>query len=92
MRRIPDASAERLMPFIQEAIEPGSVAHSDGWIGYYPLKGKGYYRHRISFLKGQQASTSELRPRVHLMPSLRKRWLLGTHQGAISREATWTTT
>src|SRR6202162_4229982 len=34
MRRIPDASAESLMPFVEEAIEPGSVVHTDGWIGY----------------------------------------------------------
>ena len=28
----------------------------------------------------------ELLPRVHLMASLLKRWLPGTHQGAVSRE------
>jgi hypothetical protein len=27
-----------------------------------------------------------LLPRVHLVASLLKRWLLGTHQGAVSRE------
>lgn len=85
MRQIPDASAESLMPFIEDTIEPGSVVHTDGWVGYDPLKGKGY-RRRITFLKGQKESASELLPRVHLMASLLKRWLLGTHQGAVSRE------
>jgi len=85
LRHIPDASAASLVPFIEEAIEPGSVVHSDGWVGYDPLKRKGY-RHRITFLKGQAASASELLPRVHLVASLLKRWLLGTHQGAVSRE------
>jgi transposase-like protein len=85
MRRIPDASAESLMPFIQETVEPGSVVHTDGWTGYDPLDGKGY-RHRITFLKGRKESASELLPRVHLVASLLKRWLLGTHQGAVSRE------
>lgn len=85
MRRIPDASTASLMPFIEEAIEPGSLVHTDGWIGYDPLKGKGY-RHRITFLKGRKESASELLPRVHLVASLLKRWLLGTHQGAVSRE------
>jgi hypothetical protein len=47
---------------------------------------KGQIRHRITFLKGQKESASELLPRVHLMASLLKRWLLGTHQGAVSRE------
>ena len=37
-------------------------------------------------LKRQKESASELLPRVHLVASLLKRWLLGTHQGAVSRE------
>jgi ISXO2-like transposase domain len=41
MRRIPDASAESLMLFIEEAVEPGSLVHTDGWIGYLPLEEKG---------------------------------------------------
>ena len=85
MRRIADASAENLMPFIEEAIEPGSSVHTDGWIGYLPLEGKGYH-HRVTFLKGRKEPASELMPRVHLVASLLKRWLLGTHQGAVSRE------
>ena len=85
MRRIPDASAKSLMPFVEDAIEPGSRIHTDGWPGYDPLEGKGY-RHRITFLKGRKESASDLLPRVHLVASLLKRWLLGTHQGAVSRE------
>jgi transposase-like protein len=85
MRRIPDASAESLMPFVEEAIEPATVVHTDGWIGYLPLERKGY-RHRVTFLKGKKESASELMPRVHRVAALLKRWLLGTHQGAVSRE------
>ena len=85
MRRIPDASAQSLMPFVEDAIEPGSLVHTDGWSGYDPLEGKGY-RHRITLLKGRKESASDLLPRVHLVASLLKRWLLGTHQGAVSRE------
>jgi transposase-like protein len=85
MRHIPNASAESLMPFIDEAIEPGSRVRTDGWLGYSPLQAKGY-RHHIVFLKGREESASELLPRVHLVASLLKRWLLGTHQGGISRE------
>ena len=85
MRRIPDASAGSLMPFVEEAIEPGSLVHTDGWTGYDPLKGKGY-RHRVTLQKGQKESASDLLPRVHLVASRLKRWLLGTHQGAVSRE------
>ena len=84
MRRIADASAESLMPFVEESIQPGSVVHTDGWLGYAPLESKGY-RRQITVLRGQP-NPSELLPRVHRVISLLKRWLLGTHQGAVSLE------
>jgi len=85
MRRIPDASADSLIPFVQDSVEVGSVVHTDGWLGYEPLKDKGY-DHEITFLKGKRKTPSELLPRVHHVISLLKRWLMGTHQGAVSRE------
>jgi hypothetical protein len=33
MRRLPDGSAESLLPFIEDSGEPGSVVHTDGWLG-----------------------------------------------------------
>jgi transposase-like protein len=85
MRRIADASAHSLISFVQESVEPGSVVHTDGWLGYEPLQASGYI-HRLTFVRGQQKSASELLPRVHRVVSLLKRWLLGTHQGAVSIE------
>jgi transposase-like protein len=85
MRRIPDASAESLMQFIGDSVEPGSVVHTDGWLGYQPLNGNGY-RHKITFLKDRGKTASELMPRVHLAVALLKRWLLGTHQGGVSAD------
>ncbi len=85
MRRIPDASAESLVPFVEESVEAGTVVRTDGWLGYAPLESKGYI-HKITFLHGQKKSPSELMPRVHLVVSLLKRWLLGTHQGAVGLE------
>jgi hypothetical protein len=38
LRHIPDASAAKLMPFIEDSIEPGSTAHTDGWSGYVPQR------------------------------------------------------
>jgi transposase-like protein len=84
-RRIRDASADNLMPFIQDSVEPGSVIHTDGWLGYLPLDGKGY-RHEVTFLKGNSKTASELMPRLPLAVALLKRWLMGTHQGAVSLE------
>lgn len=85
MRQIIDASAESLVPFVQESADPGSAIHTDGWAGYLPLKGKGY-KHEVTILKGKKKTPSELMPRVHRVISLLKRWLLGTHQGAVSHK------
>jgi transposase-like protein/ribosomal protein L37AE/L43A len=85
MRRITDASAASLIPFVRDSIEPGSVVHTDGWLGYEPVERNGY-RHQITFLRGPAKSPSDLLPRVHRSISLLKRWLLGTHQGAVSLE------
>jgi transposase-like protein len=83
LRRVPDGSADSLQAFIDEVVEPGSLVHTDGWLGYERLKAHGY-RHRITFLGDHPEPASELLPRVHLVASLLKRWLLGTHQGAVS--------
>jgi len=85
MRRIPDASAPSLLAFVEESVAAGSLVHTDGWLGYAPLESRGYI-HKISFLRGNKHSPSELLPRVHRVVSLLKRWLLGTHQGAVSAE------
>lgn len=42
--------------------------------------------HEITFMKGKKKTPSELMPRVHRVISLLKRWLLGTHQGAVSHK------
>ena len=39
--------ADALKPFIAEAVEPGSLVHTDGWEGYAGLTTKGY-RHRVT--------------------------------------------
>jgi transposase-like protein len=48
MRRIPDASARSLLKSVQESVEPGSVIHTDGWLGYEPVQAE-VYKHRITF-------------------------------------------
>ena len=85
MHRILDASAESLMPFVRDSAEPGSIIHTDGWLGYEPLERNGY-QHDVTFLRGKKKTPSELMPRVHRVISLLKRWLMGTHQGAVSLE------
>lgn len=84
LRAIPDASAESLHPFVKDCIEPGSAVHTDGWKGYHGLDRLGY-NHEVTVLRGRLKDAGKLLPRVHLVVSLLKRWLVGTHQGAVSR-------
>lgn len=85
MRRVADASSESLLRFVESAVEPGSLIHTDGWPGYAGLAAKGYV-HKVTVLKRSKSSSSEMLPRVHRVVSLLKRWILGTHQGSISPE------
>jgi transposase-like protein len=85
MKRVPDASADSLLPFVEASVEPGSVVHTDGWEPYRGLKEKGY-THEVTILRHRKESASDLLPRVHRVVSLLKRWLLGTHQGAVSHD------
>ncbi len=82
MRVIPDASAGSLHPFIETSVEPGSTIHTDGWQGYASIEKKGY-AHEVSPIRGRPREASKLLPHVHRVASLLKRWLLGTHQGAV---------
>ena len=85
MKRINNASSESLHSFIQEAIEPGSTVLTDGWDGYAGLEAKGY-NHKVIIIRKQNKTASELLPLVHRVISLVKRWLMGTHQGAVSHD------
>ena len=85
MRQVIDASAGSLVPFVQDSVEPGSIIHTDGWSGYLPLEKKGY-DHEITILKRKKKTASQLMPRVHRVIALLKRWLMGTHQGAVSHK------
>jgi len=86
MRVIRHPSAACLHPFVQDCIEPGSTVHTDGWPGYAGLDKKGYDHEVTSVQRRRPKEVSTLLPRVHLVVSLLKRWLEGTHQGAVSHE------
>jgi len=83
MQQIPDASSTSLHSFICSAIEPGSIVHTDGWDGYNGIEADGY-RRKVTILKNSKKPANELMPRIHRVASLLKRWLMGTHQGAVS--------
>jgi len=85
MAQVVDASAASLHGFVETSVEQGSTIHTDDWTGYGGLEAKGY-RHVVTPIKKSGKPAHELLPRVHKVMSLFKRWLLGTHQGAISHE------
>ncbi len=82
---VEDASASSLRSFVEGAIEAGSTVITDGWEGYEWLK-EGGYHHKIRSIRATGKSAVSLLPRVHRVASLLKRWLLGTHQGGVSRD------
>jgi len=83
MRRIPDVSGESLVPFVCEVAETGSEILTDGWRGYNGLSKCGYKHDRVVLSDtGDPAHISM--PGVHRVAALVKRWLLSTHQGAVS--------
>jgi transposase-like protein len=85
MRVIQHPSAASIHPFVEECIEPGSTVHTDAWPGYAGLAKKGY-DHEMTSVQRRPREASTLLPRVHLVVSLLKRWLAGTHQGGVSHQ------
>jgi transposase-like protein len=83
LRRVPDASGPSLEDAVQEAAKRSSTSRTDGWGGYSGLPQRGYV-HEVVEKEPQEQDT--LLPSCHRVASLLKRWLLGTHQGAVDHE------
>lgn len=88
MQPLADASAESLHGFVQDHVEPGTRVITDGWQGYRGLERLGYTHEprsqRAARARGEDPG--KLLPAVHRVASLAKRWILGTHQGAIDNQ------
>jgi transposase-like protein len=82
MQHVSDASGDSLIPFIRENVKPGSVVITDCWKGYSTLEKHGYTHKKINLSESGDPAHVHL-PGVHRIASLLKRWLLGTHQGAV---------
>ena len=87
LRRVRDSSGRSLIPFVEEAVMPGSTITTDGWAAYLGLVKAGYLHdpHVVQGKTGNKKLSVSLLPRVHRVASLFKRWLMGTHQGSVSR-------
>lgn len=71
-----------LQSFVSQTVQPGSTIWTDGSAAYRGLPG---YEHQYQIQQEQPKGESVL-PRVHRVVSLLKRWLLGTHQGAVEND------
>ncbi len=82
LRRVPVDSERYLLPFVRDAIEPGTKVRTDGSAAYRSLSEHGY-DHQRSVHLGSDGPAHVSMPGVHRLASLLKHWLLGTHQGAV---------
>ena len=82
MKVVPDVSGASLVEkFVMENVEPGSTVITDGWSGFSSLGTSGYTH--VVPKKFEVDDPENILPHVHMIVSLLKRWLLGTHQGAV---------
>jgi hypothetical protein len=85
LQRIEAESGANIVPFVREVVEPGSVLRTDGAAIYRELRDE--YQNERTVVKNvipADAIPAHIPlPGVHRVASLLKRWLLGTHQGAV---------
>jgi transposase-like protein len=80
-----DASAESLDAFLAAHVAKPATVATDGWRGYLGLPAEGYDHEPVSSSASRGDAALRL-PGIHLVSSLVKRWLLGTHHGAVSEK------
>lgn len=77
---IPERSAEELLGFVGDNVEPGTLVVTDGYERYDKLSELGY-GHEAVTLAGDSELTDEALPMIHIVFGNLKAWLLGTHHG-----------
>jgi hypothetical protein len=83
IRRVPNVTKDTLTGFVLDLVAPHSEIRTDGWQGYFDI-GKCRYpalRHdRLAQRRSRARGPAARAPRRFAS----KRWILGTHQGAVS--------
>jgi transposase-like protein len=83
VKLVPDDTADSLVGFIKEVVEPGSTIITDGWNSYRGLPREGYTHKRI--VEGKGAAFINPVPHTHIAIGNCKAWLIGTHKGVWRR-------
>ncbi|MFH1985622.1 MAG: IS1595 family transposase [Pseudomonadota bacterium] len=79
LKVIENCSGEKLLPFVKENVQVSSAVTTDGWPGYSGLEKEKYVHKQVTRCKTDNKDS--VLPGVHLVISLLKRLMLGTHQG-----------
>ena len=91
MRPVRNGLSRYLHAFVEQSVALGSTIRTDDWRGYVDLAQKGYLHEPLPYwrnwdleedLRGRP-KYSEM-PRVDWVAERLKRWLVGTHAGAVS--------
>jgi transposase-like protein len=82
---VEDASANSLEGFLGQNVARPTTVATDGWSGYRGLDAAGYTHERHNLSTTIDDAATEL-PAIHLVFGLAKRWLLGTHHGAVGKK------
>jgi transposase-like protein len=82
---VEDTSAESLEGFLSRNVAKPATVITDGWSGYLGLDAAGY-THEPHNLSATSDDAAAQLPAIHLVFSLAKRWLLGTHHGAVGKK------
>jgi transposase-like protein len=83
LAKLPDASAASLEGFLAANVARPATVATDGWRGYLGLLDAGYGHEPVK-LSASWGDAALRLPAIHLVFSLAKRWLMGTHHGAVS--------
>ena len=79
---LPGASAASLEGFLAAHVAKPAAVATDGWRGYLGLPTAGYDHEPVNLSAAPGGAALRL-PAIHLVFGLAKRWLLGTHHGAV---------
>jgi transposase-like protein len=80
---VADVSAKSLEGFLGRNVAQRATVATDGWSGYGGLAAAGYAHEPVNLAASWGDAALRL-PAIHLVFGLAKRWLFGTHHGAVS--------
>jgi transposase-like protein len=82
-RCLEELNAVAVQSFLQDYVEPKTEVVTDGLNVYKGLKAAGFVHRPYVIATGGESARQQL-DHAHLVISLVKRWLMGTHQGAVT--------